>query len=436
MILRALQIVLIACLTVSLWAQVAGTEGTTAAAMDQPMETPAPVSVGGQDVSFGSELERSNYLHGGVQVEGLYDEDIFLTVPPQSDTSYTVTPYLGFDIKRSRLDWDLDYRPGFTFYQRFNSQNQSNQDLSTNLHYRISPHVTATLDDKFVKTSAYSDQLRAPDGGTSTPVFAIVPPVSDILSNTTEGQVTYQFAPNAMVGASGSFFDLHYLQISQVPGLYDSTQKGGQAFYTHRLSGKYYIGATYDFEDILASPINTETQVHGATFFLTVNFGRRITLATYGGAQYSEIFGSAILFSERLWSPTGGGTFTWQGLHTTFATSFSHRVTPGGGLATAASSYLADASLRHQFTPNFTGSIIGSYLDNKVLQTNVLYSSGGHTLSGGGTLQRRLGRNLSGEIGYTRIYENYSNIMAIQGNPGRNRAWVSISYQFERPMGR
>jgi hypothetical protein len=271
--------------------------------------------------------------------------------------------------------------------------------------------------------------------GSSAPAFFVIPPTTDVLSNATEGQITYQFAPNAMIGASGSFFDLNYLDLSQVPGLFDSSQREAQVFYTHRLSGKYYIGGTYDFEDIQASPINTETQVHSATFFYTVKFGPKISLSTSGGVQYSDIFGNNLV-PEQMWSPTGSGTLTWQGLHTSFTADISRRITPGGGLGAAAHSYTVDTSIRHQFTPAVTVSLSGSYIDNNVLQRSVLFSSGGHAVSGSGTLQRTLGKHLSAEIGYTRIHEDYSDIAAIQGSPDRNRAWASISYRFERPLGR
>ena len=61
---------------------------------------------------------------------------------PVSDVSYSVGPTLALDETRSRLHFVLNYAPGFTFYQRTSSRNEQDQNVSFNLHYRLSPHVT------------------------------------------------------------------------------------------------------------------------------------------------------------------------------------------------------------------------------------------------------------------------------------------------------
>src|SRR5438270_4568 len=97
-------------------------------------------------------------------------------------------------------------------------------------------------------------------------VFA---PVADQLSNTGAAQLRYQFGLNAMVGVSGTFTNLHYSNPAEVPGLYDSGSRGGSVFYTHRLSGRHYIGATYEYQMLLAYPVGfrAQPQSNGVTMF-------------------------------------------------------------------------------------------------------------------------------------------------------------------------
>jgi hypothetical protein len=50
-------------------------------------------------------------------------------------------------------------------------------------------------------------------------------------------------------------------------------------------------------------------------------------------------------------------------------------------------------------------------------------------------VQRLFGEHLNAQLGYTRLHQSY-NVTAIATNPDTNREFVSISYQFARPLGR
>ena len=71
-----------------------------------------------------------------------------------SDVSYQIQPWIVLNRTSSRLHFVLNYRPGFTFYQRTGDlNNQQSQDVALDFQYRLSPHITATLRDSFDKTS-------------------------------------------------------------------------------------------------------------------------------------------------------------------------------------------------------------------------------------------------------------------------------------------
>jgi len=62
-------------------------------------------------------------------------------------------------------------------------------------------------------------------------------------------------------------------------------------------------------------------------------------------------------------------------------------------------------------------------------------STDGHSISGTASLQRLFGEHLNVQLGYTRLHQSY-NVAAISTTPDTNREFVSLSYQFARPLGR
>ena len=430
-----------------LWAQVAASGAETAATGPGGdgggMATPAPVSGEGYSMGFTSET-RSNYVRGGLVFGSAYDDNVLAGTSGKqvSDVSYSIWPTISLDQTRSRLHWVLTYSPGYTFYQKTSSLNSENQNVALELKYRLSPHVTLSLRDSFQKTSNLlnqpnSDLARTVSGGVFAPNDSLIAPVADVLTNNANATLTYQFGPNAMVGATGTFTNLHYPTPSQVPGLSDSSSRGGSAFYNRRLSKMHYVGATYQYQMFVANPTlgQSETQAHSVLLFYTLYLKPTLSISLFGGPQYSDTtqFGVPPL---KAWSPSAGGSLGWQGRLTSFAASYSRRISDGGGLSGAVQSNSADASVRRQITRSLSASIGGNYANNRVLDALPQFSTNGHTVSGNGSVQRQIGERLSLQLQYTRLHQSYSGIAAISNNPDRNRVAVNISYQFSRPLGR
>ena len=74
----------------------------------------------------------------------------------------------------------------------------------------------------------------------------------------------------------------------------------------------------------------------------------------------------------------------------------------------------------------------GSY----TVRWTALASSDGHTVSGTASVQQQFGQHLNLQLGYTRLHQNYSTVAVLASIPNTNREFVSISYQFSRPLGR
>jgi hypothetical protein len=431
-----------------LWAQVADsggaeTAGTGPSGGGGAMVTPAPVSGEGYSMGFTSETH-SNYLRGGLTFGTAYDSDATTGTngQPISDVSYSIWPTISLDQTRSRLHWVFNYSPGFTFYQKTSSLNQADQNLGVNLSYRLSPHVTLSVRDTFMKTSNVLNQptseLASPvSGGVTVPNNSVIAPISDMLTNNANVSMTYQFSANGMVGASGTFTNLHYPNEAQVPGLYDSSSRGGSAFYNHRLSKMHYIGATYQYQMFLAYPTvgQSETQTSSIYLFYTVYLKPTLSISAFGGPQYSNTqqFGVPTMTG---WSPAGGASMSWQGRLTSFAASYSRSVNSGGGLAGAVEASTASGSFRRQLTRMLSISVGASYASNDVLDALPAFNNGGQTISGNASVQRKIGEHFNLQAQYTRLHQTYSDIAAISSTPNRNRVAVLVSYQFSRPLGR
>ena len=178
-------------------------------------------------------------------------------------------------------------------------------------------------------------------GGAQGANFSVIAPVADQLSNSGNVGISDQFALNDMVGASGTFSNLHFPNPTQVPGLYDSSSQGGMAFYSHRVARKQYLGVSYGYQRLIVIPDPGDQR----------NADARGAAVLYVFAVIIEIFvlafwrtpvfgyGSAALPPQQLqstetrsWTPAGGASLGWQGRLNSFALSYTHLISGGGGL--------------------------------------------------------------------------------------------------------
>jgi hypothetical protein len=414
------------------------------------MLTPPPVSGQSYPNSSGAG-ERSNYLRGGVAFSTAYFDNAQGSIAgqPVSEVSYSVAPFIALDETTSRLHWGLTYAPGFTFYQRTSSMNQADQNASIDLQYRLSPHVTFTARDGFQKSSSVFNQpflagAAAVAGGTQEPNFSVIAPIADVLSNSGNVGISYQFAPNGMIGANGTFSNLHYPDQAQVPGLVDSSSQGGSAFYTLRVSKMHYIGATYQYQRLISYPTagQSETQTHALLFFYTLYATSRFSISFFGGPQHSDTVQppqpplQLQLPPVRAWIPAAGASMSWQGRLTNVAFSYSHIISDGGGLIGAVQMDSASASIQQQMRRRLSGSLAAMYAQNNVLGSALGGPTNGHTLSGTASLQQEVGQHINVQLGYTRLHQDYRGVAALAGTPNTNHEFISISYQFFRPLGR
>ena len=404
------------------------------------MFSPDPLSNEGYSLGFTSEAERTNYVRAGIGFGTAYDDNVLPSSGQAvSDVRYSIWPSISLQQSRPRLGWTLTYSPGYTIHQNLGSINGIDHNLALGFDYRISPHVTLSLGSSFQKTS---DLLNLPAqnspsaGSAAGPSLtdSVVPPATARVSSLNDAEITYQFGPNAMVGARGTFSGLWYPDRAKLNGLYDSTAESASGFYTHRLSGMHYIGVSYGFQKLLTHPGQSETQTQSAFLFYTLYLPPSLSVSLFAGPEHSDtlVENTGPLHQ---WSPAAGASVAWHGEHASLGASYSHRIGDGGGLAGAVLSNRVDASARWRFARAMTAGLEGNYSTSSLLDSQLL-GLGGHSWSGSASLQRPLGDKLDLQMGFTHLHQSYSSVNAISNAPNRNNVWISLSYQFERSLGR
>jgi hypothetical protein len=435
------------------WSQVEYTpfEMPATQADEAQMLTPPPVSAERYPTTVGSQM-RSNYLAAGLIFNTAYNDNVQAggSTTSVSDFIYTISPTITLNKTTPRQNLALTYSPGFTFYQHTSSLNTANQNAAVNFQFRLSQHTTISLNDSFQKSSNALDQLYPLSGGaisgsSQTPPIGVVAPYADQLRNIASVGLSYQFSRNGMIGASGIVTESNYPNPAEASSLYNSNSRGGSVFYSRRLSSTQYIGVTYQYLRNQSNPVNpqvnpvnaqTEVQTHTLLPYYTIYLNPTFSLSLSGGPQYFDAAQSSSP-SVRAWTPSAMASIGWQRSHTNLAASYSRTVTGGVGLAGAFDSSSENASARWQMARMWNVGLAESYSINK--NVTPFFSSsnpGGHTVSGTVSVEHSMSEHLKAELGYVRLHQSYSAIAAISNSPDSNREFISVSYQFTRPLGR
>jgi len=413
--------------------------------------TPPSIATGIQTLLVtGGEASRSNFIGGNLQFSAGFDDNAFASSSSRkvSDVSYLFSPGIMFAQTRTRWSWDLAYNPGFTINQHFSQANQSSHNLSSDLTFRVSPHVTFRLLDNFQKTSQlFSGVSSGPTGSDTAPLQApnesFVTPLSQFTGNVTTADLGYRFSRSNIVGVGGTYYLRNYDEVAGSPtgstNLVDTRSILGNAYWGHQLSNKQWLGAAYNFQKITFQ-IGGDTLIYRVIVFYAVPLWSGSNLSLWAGPEYSSNDAIPSLIpqgatSGSRWSPAGGVAFDWQVKHTGFRAEYSHRTSDGGGLTTAVEQQEIDVGLRHQLSARWTASADVRFGNNDPLQQ--LAGSVGSTkiISGLVGINRQIRNNLSFSAQYGRDHQAYGDASS-QAPTNRNRVVVSLSYSFIRPLGR
>jgi hypothetical protein len=404
------------------------------------MQTPPPVSGQAYPTETGSET-RSNYLRAGLNVQIAYDDNVEPgnSSKPVGDEIYTIGSSFALDQITPRAHRTLMYSPGFTLYEPTSALNALNQNAAASYEYRLSPHAKVSVQDTFVQASNVFDQpAGGVSGSTQAAAVAVVAPFAEQLSNGTSGESTFQFSRNSMIGAGGTYSLLDYPNPAQAAGLPNSNTYGGSAFYNRRLSSTQYMGVNYQYSKMTSSSASgaSVTEMYTIYSFYTLYLAHTLSFSVSGGPQHFDVT-DAPFPASTAWTPAVTASMGWQRNRTNLAASYSRTVNGAGGLLGTFESTAGNASGRWQATRTWTLGAAASYsILKSVTPLSPTASQGGHTLSGTVSAHHPIGQHLSAEIGYSRLHQSYGGIAAISVDPDGDHGYISISYQFSRPLGR
>ncbi|MGA9529589.1 MAG: hypothetical protein WBS24_15850 [Terriglobales bacterium] len=456
-------------------AALTGFAGLEGGGTDTALELPQiPSLLGGRGMSlaFPAELERSNYLRGGVNVGAAYDDNPLLmpsgTIPnsggltyphPESDTNESVYGNIRIDESYSRMRWSLGYAGGLTVNQKLTNQDEGSHNVNFDSLFRLSPHVNLRVAENFSLTTGMFDAaIAGQTTGAGGPNMSVLTPLSTQRATLTTVETNYHFALNDLVGASGSYYDLSFAnvpaalttaQTTQTDAALSDTQSStGGGFWLHKIFRGDWAGVSYRFERITFNP-DGESRVHSFLAVNTLNAGNRFSLSFFGGAQYADnqalVAGATpgtTLFSESTsWSPTGGIEAGWRNGKTSLLAGYSRSVSDGGGVLGAVQLGNAYGSFRREVAPGWSVTATGGYGTNApLLPATIVSSSSGATstnlnalnlTSAGAALERNVGKKLGLRLGYTHDFQQQDGV----GDISRNRFIAMLSYQWSKPLG-
>ena len=410
------------------------TEGGAEDTNDDLPQIPALFGGKGFSSAFLSELERSNYLRGGVNVGATYDDNPLLAPSGATgNTSVSIFPNIRIEESSSRTRWSLGYAGGLTINQSLTNQNQGSHNLDFDSQFRLSPHVNLRVAENFALTTGFFD------GGNGTgvvgaggPNASLLTPLATQRSSLTTVETNYHFALNDLIGASGSFYDLHFPAGSQ---LTNSQTASGSAFWLHRIFRGDWGGASYRFERITFDP-SGETRVHNFLVVNTLSLSKRLTLTGFVGPQYAENqFGGSQPTTPNSWSVAGGAEGGWADQHTSASAGYSRSISDGGGVLGAVRLQNVHANFRRELVPGWAAALNVVHGTNRALTPLSPTSATSVNLTSAGvSLERNVGKSIGFRLGYTHDFQEQI-LPGSSQDAHRNRFFVTLSYQWVKPLG-
>jgi len=407
------------------------------------MMTPPPVSREGYPVDAGSE-GRSNFIAGGLVFTAAATDNLMLFGggDKSPDQTFAFLPTIELDRRTPRDGETLSYSTGYTLYNHYSQLNAVTQNGSGTYRLHLTPYAVIRMSDSFLQNyNTYNQGNPFAGGGVSgapgssdTP---LIEPYANQLSNSSNAGFEYQYAKNAMIGAGGSYSFLNFSGNSYIPQLSDQNTTGGNGFFSRRF-GRSYAGVTYQFSKFVTHPYGSYTIANTVFGFYTHYFSRTISISVLGGPEHYTSW-TEVKPKSSAWTPAVQGSVGWQVARANLAANYSHVVSGAGGLIGTFHSDTGSLSCLYMFTRKWSASAHAEYSHFVNINSNAVDLSvyaGGDSISGGVDVQRRFTERLSMEAGYLHLHQSYPGVVATGTLEDSNRGYVSIMYQFNRPLGR
>jgi hypothetical protein len=433
---------------VPLWSQVEpSASGGNYDLGSEHMMTPPPVSRQGYPTNAISQ-ERSNFLAGGMIFTAAASSNLMLlgNTEKSPDQTYAFLPTISLDRRTPKDEEVLNYSAGYTLYHTYSQLDGLTQSGAGSFRYHLTPYTTVGISDGYYQNSnTYNQQNPFSGGGVSgapgsgnpgaTDVAAIQP-YANSLANSSNASLEYQYAKNSMIGTSGSYSFIQFSKEYYITDLNDQNTTSGSAFYSRRI-GRSYAGVSYQFSKFITHPYGSYTLTNTIFGFYTHYFSRTVSMSLLGGPEQYTSWTEATPKSSA-WTPAVQASVGWQVERANLAASYAHIVSGSGGLIGTFHSDTGSLSATMLFSKFWsTGANVSfSHFANVNPLTAVSgYYSGGNSVIAGVDVGRRITESLSMEGGLQTLYQSYPGVTTSAAQ-NSIRGYVSVSYHFNRPLGR
>ncbi len=241
-----------------------------------------------------------------------------------------------------------------------------------------------------------------------------------------------------MIGASGSYSFLQYSGNSYIEELSNQDTTSGNAFLSRRF-GRSYAGATYQFSKFVTHPYGSYTLSNTVFGFYTHYFTRTFSISVLGGPEHYTSWTEEMPTKSSAWTPAIQASIGWQVARANLSANYAHVVSGAGGLIGTFHSDTASLSGRLLLSRYWS---TGAHLDyshyvnvNGSTPVEFAYYTGGDSITGGVDVQRRITDSLSMAAGYQHLYRSYPGLTT-NAPEDSDRGHISVSYHFNRPLGR
>jgi hypothetical protein len=347
------------------------------------------------------------------------------------------------------MRWSLGYAGGLTINQSLPNQNQDSQNLTFDSQFRLSPHVNLRVAENFSLTTGFFDAGNGAEvvAGSGGPNASLITPLATQRSSVTTVETNYHLALNDLIGASGSFYDSHFSNGPSGTLLTDSQTASGSAFWLHRLFGANWGGASYRFDRLTFNLGGGETRVHSFVAVDTLNISKRFTLNGFIGPQYSEtqglVTGATQSTQSSGWSVSGGAEGGWRNQRTSVSAGYSRSISDGGGVLGSVRVQTVHGTFRRELVPGWAADLTASHGTNQSITVPFATSATSvNVTSAGISLGRNVGKSIGLRFGYTHDFQEQFGVPgptptspAQTLDVNRNRFFVTLSYQWAKPLG-
>ncbi len=420
-----------------------------------------PVGLNGETGPIGTLTESGeNQLSLGMTVGGSYDGGYSNNAGQGGYESYTVTPNIGITERRPRTSWTLQYQPGYSYTQQ--SGTQLMQNLVSNAQYRITEKLTLQISERYMRMNSWFTGLEV--NPTITAGNVIQQPNESILTTETviatslsTLNLVYQPSESTVVGMGSSFNTGNFSSVQLTIGqpLYNSNSGTASAYVSHRVHGNNWLGITGSFQRIVTTGQTREGADNPSVqLFYTFAPSAHTSVSLFAGPSYftSQAETQILILGVPVpltiptngWGTNFGATVGWRDQRTGVSARYTRRISDGGGLTGATRSDSAAVSFRRQLSQRWTANAAMMYGDNN--SESILYGASFRMISGTASLNWLLSDHFSVMLSYARdhLYSSYDNLIAdstaeptgvTNQTIDQNRAWVSLSYNFTRPLG-